>query len=71
MTDIHFVTSAPQRRRRHGFDTLMGLIAAWDERIRYRHDLEKMAEDNPHLIDDIGLSKRQAETEIAKPFWEA
>jgi uncharacterized protein YjiS (DUF1127 family) len=27
-----------------------------------------MATDNPHLIDDIGLTKRQVEAEIAKPF---
>jgi uncharacterized protein YjiS (DUF1127 family) len=25
---------------------------------------------NPELIDDIGLTKRQIEAEIAKPFWQ-
>jgi len=30
-----------------------------------------MAKDNPHLIDDIGLTKRQVEAETAKRFWQA
>jgi uncharacterized protein YjiS (DUF1127 family) len=30
-----------------------------------------MATDNPHLIDDIGLTKEEVEAEIAKlPFWQ-
>ena len=29
-----------------------------------------MSKDNPDLIDDIGLTKRQVEAEIAKPFWQ-
>ena len=29
-----------------------------------------MSKDNPHLIDDIGLTRRQVEAEIAKPFWQ-
>ncbi|EHK54991.1 hypothetical protein MAXJ12_22541 [Mesorhizobium alhagi CCNWXJ12-2] len=29
-----------------------------------------MSKDNPHLIDDIGLTKRQVEAEIAKRFWQ-
>lgn len=48
-----------------------GIIAAWSERVRLRWDLEQMAKANPHLIDDIGLTKRQVEAEIAKPFWRA
>jgi uncharacterized protein YjiS (DUF1127 family) len=48
-----------------------GMIAAWRERIRFRWDLKQMAEANPHLIDDIGLTKQEAEEEIAKPFWRA
>ena len=30
-----------------------------------------MSKANPHLIDDIGLTRRQVEAEIAKPFWQA
>jgi uncharacterized protein YjiS (DUF1127 family) len=46
------------------------IIAAWRERIRFRWSLKQMAEANPHLIDDIGLTRRQAEAEIAKRFWQ-
>ena len=41
------------------------------ERIRFRWELEQKLKANPHLIDDIGLTKRQVEAEIAKPFWQA
>ena len=43
---------------------------AWRERIRFRWQLEQMLKDNPHLIDDIGLTRRQVEAEIAKRFWQ-
>jgi uncharacterized protein YjiS (DUF1127 family) len=49
---------------------LPGLVAAWRERIRLRRALARMAKANPYLIDDIGLTRREAEAEIAKPFWE-
>ena len=42
----------------------------WRERIRFRWQLRQMSKDNPHLIDDIGLTIQQVEGEIAKPFWE-
>jgi uncharacterized protein YjiS (DUF1127 family) len=29
-----------------------------------------MAEANPHLIDDIGLTRHQVEAEIVKRFWQ-
>ncbi|MEI5679912.1 MULTISPECIES: DUF1127 domain-containing protein [unclassified Mesorhizobium] len=47
------------------------IIATWSERIRFRWNLEQMVKANPHLIDDIGLTKRQADEEIAKRFWQA
>ncbi|MGX9146836.1 DUF1127 domain-containing protein [Mesorhizobium sp. 128a] len=47
-----------------------GMIAAWRERIHFRWDLKQMAETNPHLIDDIGLTRRQVDAEIVKRFWE-
>jgi uncharacterized protein YjiS (DUF1127 family) len=37
------------------------MIAAWRGRNRFRLELKRMARDNPHLIDDIGLTKRQVE----------
>ncbi|HEV2509779.1 DUF1127 domain-containing protein [Bosea sp. (in: a-proteobacteria)] len=48
---------------------LQGLLATWCERIRARWKLAQMAQENPHLLKDIGLTKQQVETEIAKPFW--
>ena len=55
--------------RRH--QGLRSIIAAWSERMRVRWELEQMSKDGSHLIDDIGLTRRQVETEIAKPFWQA
>lgn len=45
------------------------IFATWRERIRIRWKLARMAQENPHLLKDIGLTKQQVETEIAKPFW--
>jgi uncharacterized protein YjiS (DUF1127 family) len=57
-------------RRHCNLSTLGSLIATWRRRIRFRRDLGKMSTVNPHLIDDIGLTRQQAEEEIAKPFWQ-
>lgn len=46
-----------------------GILATWRERIRARWKLAQMAQENPHLLKDIGLTTQQVETEIAKPFW--
>ena len=47
------------------------MIAAWRERTYFRWELKQMSKNNPHLIDDIGLTRRQVEEEIAKlPFWQ-
>ena len=56
--------------RRHSLANLRNIIAVWRARRRFRWDLEQIARDNPHLIDDIGLTKRQVEAELAKPFWQ-
>jgi len=41
------------------------------QQTRFRPDLKRISEVNPHLIDDIGLTRRQVEEEIAKlPFWQ-
>lgn len=42
-----------------------GLID-WLERARQRRHL---AELSPHMLKDIGLSRADVETEVAKPFW--
>ncbi|MES0002121.1 DUF1127 domain-containing protein [Mesorhizobium sp. M0051] len=76
--------SAPHRAARLGtrvgpasrrlLTTLRSIITtlrerSWRERIRFRWQLRQMSNDNPYLIDDIGLTKREVEEEIAKPFW--
>lgn len=61
----------PAEMSRRHLATPRSIIAAWSERIRLRWDFEQMSKANPHLIDDIGLTRRQVEAEIAKPFWQA
>lgn len=68
--------SAPDRARWRArvprrLAVLRGMLAIWTARKRLRWDLERKLRDDPHLIDDIGLTARQAEAEIAKPFWKA
>ena len=58
-------------RRRYSLASLRNTIAAWRHRTHFRWDLKRISEVNPHLIDDIGLTKRQVDEEIAKlPFWQ-
>jgi uncharacterized protein YjiS (DUF1127 family) len=64
------VRPAEVSRRQYSLATLRSMIATWGERIRFRSELEQKSKDNPHLIDDIGLTKRQVEAETAKPFWQ-
>ena len=48
---------------------LVSLIRIWSDRVYFRHQLARMATETPELIDDIGLTMKQVDTEIAKPFW--
>ena len=57
-------------RRHYSLATLRSMIATWRRRIHFRWELEQTSKANPHLIDDIGLTRRQVEAEIAKPFWQ-
>lgn len=50
--------------------SLRSMIAKWRERDRFRADLERKLRDDPHLIDDIGMTRRQVEEELARPFWQ-
>ena len=50
---------------------LRRIVATWHRRTRFRRDLEQVSRNDPHLIDDIGLTRRQVEIEIAKHFWQA
>jgi uncharacterized protein YjiS (DUF1127 family) len=56
--------------RPFGFAALRGLLATWEERKRFRLQLENIMLATPHLIDDIGLTRKQVEAEIAKRFWQ-
>lgn len=69
MNDTFPTRTAKVPRPNSRLDILRCLVATWDDRIRFRRELGHKAKANPHLIDDIGLTKRQVETEIAKPFW--
>jgi len=58
-------------RRRYSLASLQNAIATWRRQTRFRWDLKRMLEVNPHLIDDIGLTRREVDEEIAKlPFWQ-
>ncbi|WP_439615370.1 DUF1127 domain-containing protein [Shinella sp.] len=70
MSQILSSGSADVSNRPSSFATLRDVIAIWDARQCFRRDLAQKSTANPHLIDDIGLTKRQVEAEIAKPFWQ-
>jgi uncharacterized protein YjiS (DUF1127 family) len=73
MNDTPTLASAPHRASWPGTPNLAisrSIIATWSERIRVRWELEQMSKDDPHLIDDIGVTRRQVEAEIVKPFWQ-
>ena len=58
-------------RRRYSLSALRSLIALRREQAYFRFELKRIAKDNPHLIDDIGLTRKEVEAEIAKlPFWQ-
>jgi uncharacterized protein YjiS (DUF1127 family) len=76
MTHVSALIPAPARpvdspRQLYGLAALQGLFATYRARRRFRCDLERMAKENPHLIADIGLTRWQAEAEVAKRFWRA
>jgi uncharacterized protein YjiS (DUF1127 family) len=45
---------------------LFGQVTIWRERHAWRADLCRL---DDHLLADIGLTRAEAEVEIAKPFW--
>ncbi|MGH6919595.1 MAG: DUF1127 domain-containing protein [Geminicoccaceae bacterium] len=44
-------------------------LRLWRQRARYRRDLARLRRSGPHLIEDVGLSPKEADREAAKPFW--
>jgi uncharacterized protein YjiS (DUF1127 family) len=57
---------AERRLRQAAFAYLRHTLALWFARARQRRDL---AELDPHLLKDIGVTPGQAAREAAKPFW--
>ncbi|OCP38917.1 DUF1127 domain-containing protein [Ensifer sp. LC163] len=45
------------------------ILTVWEERVRFRRQLAKMAEQTPELLNDVGLTKVQVFAETTKPFW--
>jgi uncharacterized protein YjiS (DUF1127 family) len=43
-------------------------LLSWTERSRRRTAFRDLADD-PHLLNDIGLTRREAMDEADKPFW--
>jgi len=43
-------------------------LLSWTERSRRRTAFRDLADD-PHLLNDIGLTRREAMEEADKPFW--
>jgi uncharacterized protein YjiS (DUF1127 family) len=41
-------------------------LRIWHHRAKSRLALSRL---DPHLLDDIGISQRQAQDELRKPFW--
>ncbi|WP_349295689.1 MFS transporter (plasmid) [Thioclava sp. 'Guangxiensis'] len=46
------------------------MFRKWKERTHHRKDLKERLSTNPHLIEDMGLKRAEAEAEVAKRFWE-
>lgn len=47
---------------------LWRLLILWNSRWQDREQLRTM---DPRILRDIGLSRREVERELAKPFWKA
>ena len=41
----------------------------WRKRIRFRRHLARLSTIDPRLIEDIGLTLQEAESEIERPLW--
>ena len=70
MNDIPHAEQAEAPSRRFSLADLRNIIVTWGARMRFRFELEQKLKDDPHLMDDIGLTRRQFEDEISKPFWQ-
>lgn len=46
------------------------LFVIWDDRVRVREQLQRMADHHPELLKDIGLTRTQVRAETDKAFWQ-
>lgn len=65
--------AVPRRRHaggvwRRGGGTLIDVLLTWQGRVMMRADFLALDE---HLLADAGLTRHQAQSEAAKPFWRA
>lgn len=60
--------TVPEPRLFGALTVLSGLLAVWYARLKQRQDL---AELDPRLLRDIGVSRAEAAREAEKPFWRA
>ncbi|PMR70146.1 DUF1127 domain-containing protein [Halomonas heilongjiangensis] len=51
------------------FDRVTTLYAAFRQQCQRRRSRRRLAQLDPHLLDDIGISRATAEREARKPFW--
>ncbi|HEV7319835.1 MAG TPA: DUF1127 domain-containing protein [Ensifer sp.] len=61
--------AVPGATRSYRRFSLRSLIASWREKNRFQIDLERKLQGDPHVLDDVGLTRRQVEDELARPFW--
>ena len=59
-------THAPGAARPRAVLRLIGLVAAWRDRARERHQLAWL---DDHALRDMGLSRCDVAEEVGKPFW--
>ncbi|MEI7804243.1 MAG: DUF1127 domain-containing protein [Hyphomicrobiales bacterium] len=52
-----------------GAERLVGWFEAASEIFQRRRQRQALLELEDHLLDDLGLSRHQAEQEARKPFW--
>jgi hypothetical protein len=64
-TKTEFATT-PKRLALGAFGRVLTLLSRGYDRHLQRLDLSELTDEQ---LDDIGLSRRDAEREVAKPFW--
>ncbi len=53
----------------YGKGAMGRVIYTWEERIRARRELARLASEAPELIQKMGFTMAEVDAELAKPFW--